>query len=163
MDPREPDPVEAWRELAASGSRLHVVEASAASGLLARLIDSCPDHTVFAVVGSNPRPDELRTMSAVQKNATVSFVTGPAYGETRYEALWRAYDHLRERRYDPALMVTGQTGIAGTEAAFNALRPSSSTIEHVKILVRHDVDDAEIVGTETADFELTTPGAIHAR
>lgn len=145
VDPRETDPVEAWRELAASGSRLYVVEASAATGLLARLIDSCPDYTVFAVIGSNPRPDEIRTMSAVQKNATVSFVTGPAYGEARYEALWRAYDHLREGRYNPVLMVTGQTGIAGAEAAFNALRPSNGSIEHIKILVRHDLDTDQII------------------
>ncbi|MFC5950394.1 zinc-binding dehydrogenase [Pseudonocardia lutea] len=139
VDPREQDPVAEWRRLAREGSRLYVVEASAARGLLASLIESAPAYTVFSVVGSNPSPDALRTMSAVQKNASVFFLTGPAWGESRYEALWRAYDHLREGRYDPALMVTGYAGPHGVGTAFEALRPKEGDVEHVKILIRGDL------------------------
>lgn len=114
-------------------------------GVLPQLINAAPMYSVFSVVGSNPEPDELRTMSAINKNASLYFVTGPWYGENRYEALWRAYEHLLEGRFDPARMVTGYCGIEGADAAFRALRPESGAIEHVKIIVRHDSDSAEVI------------------
>jgi threonine dehydrogenase-like Zn-dependent dehydrogenase len=147
VDPRAEDPVDVWRQHAPEGSRLHVVEASGAPGVLPRLINAAPMYSVFSVVGANTRPEEWRTMSAINKNASVYFVTGPWYGETRYEALWRAYEHLREKRFDPARMITGYCGIEGTEAAFRALRPESGAIEHMKLIVRHDRDSAEVIAT----------------
>lgn len=145
VDPRSADPIAVWLEHATAGSRLHVVEASGATGVLMALVDAAPAYSVFSVVGANPQADDFRSMSAIIKNASVFFVTGPAYGEDRYEALWRAYDHLREGRFDPARMITGYCGIEGAEAAFRALRPTSGSIEHVKIIVRHDSDSAELI------------------
>ena len=148
VDPRVVDPVVVWRERSSPGSRLFVVEASAAQGLLGRLIESCPPHTVFSVVGSQPAPEQLRTMTAVIKNATLVFVTGPARSETRYEALWRALDHLVNERYDPAAMVTGYAGFGGVGAAFAALRPGSGSIDHVKILIRPDITGDRVIPAE---------------
>ncbi|MEI4273171.1 zinc-binding dehydrogenase [Klenkia sp. LSe6-5] len=146
VDPADADPVDTV-QAQAPGARIVVIEASAAPGLLTGLIDRCPAHTVFGVVGSNTRPDQLRTMTAVIKNATLLFVTGPARTERRYEALWRAAEHLQAERFDPALMVTGWTGLAGVPAAVAALRPGHGQIEHVKILVCPESDTPGLSST----------------
>lgn len=156
VDPRETDPVAVWRDLA-GGKRLHVVEASGAR-LLSDLIASVPPHTVISVVGANAEPEAIRTMTAVVNNITLKFVCGPVYGETRYEGVWRAYEHLRAGRYDPALMVTAYTGLAGARAAFEALRPQYGATEQVKILILPDLDTDELLTPQQAGFA----SALHA-
>ncbi|MBF6330324.1 zinc-binding dehydrogenase [Nocardia transvalensis] len=151
VDPRTADPVAVWRELAEAGSRLYVVEASGAR-LLSELIATVPPHTVISVVGANARPESIRSMTAVVNNITLKFVCGPVHGETRYEGVWRAYEHLREGRYDPARMVTAYTGLAGAQAAFDALRPSDGATEQVKILIVPDLDTDELLTPEQAGF-----------
>lgn len=151
VDPRETDPVGAWQDLAGSGKRLYVVEASGAR-LLSDLIATVPPHTVISIVGLNAQSEPIRSMTAALNNITLKFVCGPAYGETRYEALWRAYEHLREGRYDPALMVTAYTGLTGAAAAFDALRPKGAAPEQVKILIVPDLDSDELLTPEQAGF-----------
>lgn len=152
VDPREKDPVEVWRDLVPAGSRLHVVEASGAPGLLTGLLGSVPPYTVIAVVGGATELESLRPISAVMKNISVVFASGPAHGEIRYEAVWRAYEHLREGRYDPALMVTAYTGLAGAQKAFEALRPRDGATEQVKILILPDLDTDELLTAEQAGY-----------
>ncbi|MFI5782462.1 zinc-binding dehydrogenase [Nocardia sp. NPDC051570] len=151
IDPRTADPVEVWRGLAGKGRRLYVVEASGAR-LLSELIATVPPHTVISVVGANAEPEPIRSMTAVVNNLTLKFVCGPVYGETRYEGVWRAYQHLREGRYDPAQMVTAYTGLAGARAAFEALRPRDGATEQVKILILPELDTDELLAPEQAGF-----------
>lgn len=95
------------------------------------------------------RPEEIRPVVGVLKNTSIEFVGGPGFGETEYRAFGRAFAHLREGRFDPALMVTGYAGLDAAAEVFATLRPSSpDTIEHVKILVRHDLSGDTILTPE---------------
>lgn len=141
VDPRRADPVEALGGFGeVNGQRLKVVEASGAAGSLGRLMSSVPRHTVIAVVGANAIDETIQTMGGTTANVTIIFASGPAYGEVRYEALYRAYDHLRSKVFDPDLLITAYTGLAGVAAAFAALRPTDDAIEQVKILVLPGLD-----------------------
>ncbi|MDH6521926.1 threonine dehydrogenase-like Zn-dependent dehydrogenase [Streptomyces sp. SAI-135] len=149
VDPLRDDPVEAWRAAAQGARRLHVIEASGARGLLASLMASAPAHSRISVIGAGMRPEEIRPVVGVLKNTAIEFVGGPGIGESGYRAFGRAFEHLREGRFDPALMVTGYTGLEGAAEVFNALRPGSpEAIEHVKILVRHDLPGNAILGPD---------------
>jgi len=150
VSPWETHPLHTWQELAGAGKRLHVVEASGAPEVLSRLVASVPPHTVISIVGANAEPETIRTMTATVNNVTLKFVSGPVYGETRYEGVWRAYEHLREGHYDPALMVTAYTGLAGAQAAFDALRPRDGATEQVKILILPDLDTDQLLTAEQA-------------
>ncbi|WP_406426558.1 zinc-binding dehydrogenase [Streptomyces sp. NBC_00147] len=138
VDPLQDDPVEAWRKNTPAGRRLHIIEASGARGLLASLMASAPPYTRVTVIGAGMRPEEIRPVVGVLKNTSIEFVGGPGFGETEYKAFARTFDHLRSGLFDPALMVTGYAGLDAAASVFAALRPSSpSTIDHVKILIRH--------------------------
>ena len=152
VDPRTADPVEVWRDLAPRGARMRLVEASGAPGMLVDLLSSVPQHSVLAVVGGGTEIEMFRPIAAVTKSLTVQFVSGPAFGETRYESVWRAYEHLREGRYDPALMVTGYTGLAGARRAFEALCPDGTVFEQVKILILPQLDTDELLSPEQAGY-----------
>jgi threonine dehydrogenase-like Zn-dependent dehydrogenase len=156
VDPLREDPVEAWRKNAPAGRRLHVIEASGATGLLASLMATAPAYTRISVIGSGMRPEEIRPVIGVLKNTTLEFVGGPGFGETEYSAFARAFDHLRSGRFDPALMVTGHAGLDAAAEVFAALRPSSpSAIEHIKILIRHDLPGSAVLSPQEA-AALTT-------
>ncbi len=152
VDPRETDPVQVWQDLAPQGARMHLVEASGAPGVFVNLLNSVPPHSVIAVVGGSTEIEMFRPITAVMKSLTVRFVSGPAYGETRYEAVWRAYEHLRDGRYDPALMVTAYTGLAGARKAFEALCPGEGATEQVKILILPELDTDELLTSEQAGY-----------
>lgn len=151
IDPQQDDPVEAWRKNTPAGRRLHIIEASGARGLLASLMASAPPYTRISVIGAGMRAEELRPVVGVLKNTTIEFVGGPGFGETEYRAFARAFEHLRDGRFDPALMVTGYAGLDATAEVFTALRPTSpSTIDHVKILIRHDLPGNTILSPTDA-------------
>ncbi|HEY4460665.1 MAG TPA: zinc-binding dehydrogenase [Pseudonocardiaceae bacterium] len=158
VDPRDTDPVQAWQDLAAPGSRLHVVEASGAPGVFVNLLTDVPPYSVIAVVGGGTEIEMLRPIAAVMKSLTVRFVSGPVYGETRYEAVWRAYEHVREGRYDPTLMITAYTGLAGVPKAFEALCPRDMATEQVKILILPALDTDELLTPEQAGY---APATVH--
>ncbi|MEV3974348.1 alcohol dehydrogenase catalytic domain-containing protein [Streptomyces sp. NPDC050698] len=149
VDPLQEDPVEAWRKNALAGRRLHVIEASGARGLLGSLMASAPPYTRISVIGAGMRPEEIRPVIGVLKNTAIEFVGGPGFGETDYRAFARAFEHLLSERFDPALMVTGYAGLEATAEVFATLRPSSpAAIEHVKILIRHDLPGDTILSPE---------------
>ncbi|MEU6379450.1 zinc-binding dehydrogenase [Streptomyces sp. NPDC046909] len=151
IDPLREDPVEAWRKNAPAGRRLHIIEASGATGLLASLMATAPAYTRISVIGSGMRPEEIRPVIGVLKNTTLEFVGGPGFGETEYVAFARAFAHLREGRFDPALMVTGYAGLDAAAEVFATLRPSSpSMIEHVKILIRPDLPGSAVLSPQEA-------------
>jgi threonine dehydrogenase-like Zn-dependent dehydrogenase len=161
VDPRTADPVQVWRDLAPQGARMHLVEASGAPGVLVDLVSSVPPRSVLAIVGGGTEIEMFRPIAAVTKSLTVHFVSGPAFGETRYESLWRAYEHLREGRYDPALMVTAYTGLAGARRAFEALCPDGTAFEQVKILILPELDTDELLTPEQSGYARSCQGNEH--
>lgn len=152
VDPLQDDPIEVWRKNTPSGQRLHIIDASGARGLLASLMASAPPHTRISVIGAGMRAEELRPVVGVLKNTSIEFVGGPGFGETEYRAFARTFDHLRNGRFEPALMVTGYAGLDATAEVFAALRPATpSAIDHVKILIRHDLPGSTILGPQETD------------
>lgn len=151
VDPLQEDPLEAWRKNAPAGRRLHIIEASGAKGLLGSLMAAAPAYTRISVIGAAMRPEEIRPVIGVVKNTTLEFVGGPGFGESEYRAFTRAFEHLRAGRFDPALMVTGYAGLDGAAEVFASLRPGSpSTIDHVKILIRHGLPGSAILSPQEA-------------
>lgn len=143
--PPDTDPLDVWNETAAHAQTLHVFEASGRPGMLDHLLHRVPPYTRVTVAGACMVEDTIRPVVAVSKNVTLDFITGPGRDEATYTALATTFEHLCRERFDPRHIVTGQTGLAGAPALFELLRPRQpSTIEHVKVLVRHDLDTAEI-------------------
>jgi threonine dehydrogenase-like Zn-dependent dehydrogenase len=135
VDPAQQDPIALCRDLLPNGSRLRIVEASGAAGMLDVLMRSVPPFSIIAVMGANTRGETIFPMGATTANVTLAFASGPDFGETRYEALHRGYELLRDDAFDARAMVTAYTGLAGVAATFDALRPQSGATEHVKILI----------------------------
>ena len=135
IDPGTHDPIDTCRSLMDGGDRLRIIEASGAPGLLDALMTSSPKYTIIVVMGATSRGETIFPMGATTANVSVVFASGPDFGETRYEALYRGYDLLRDGAFDASLMVTAYTGLEGVQAAFDALRPQQGAIDQVKILI----------------------------
>lgn len=140
LDPFADDPLEACKDLMDPATRLAVVEASGAPGLLTRLMDAAPKYTVFAVMGATSRSEEVYPMGATTTNLTMTFASGPDHGDVGYPALERGHDLIAQRAFDPSRMITAYTGLPGVGEAFRALRPQDHAIEQVKILIVPDLD-----------------------
>lgn len=135
VDPTTEDPIARAVCDLPSGRRLRVVEASGASGVLDVLLRLTPRFSIIAVVGASTTPEPVSTLGAATTNKTVIFASGPDYGETRYEALYRGYDLLRTGQLDAAALITVYTGLAGAPSVFDALRPGQGTTDLVKPLI----------------------------
>ncbi|MGV2984216.1 zinc-binding dehydrogenase [Microbacterium sp. AGC85] len=134
-DPTTEDPFQLCRAMIAPGSRLGVIEASGARGILDTIMREAPPYTIVAVVGASALGETIYPMGATTSNVTLMFVTGPAFGESRYEAPHRAHELIRDGQFDPRIMVTAYTGLAGVEEALRALRPREGSPTSVKILI----------------------------
>lgn len=146
VDPTRQDPVEAWRQAAPANQRLHVFEASAARGLLDRLMATVPAFTRILIVGAGMLPDPIRPVVGILKNVSLEFVGGPGLADMGYPAFGRMFEHIVAQRFDPATVVTGYAGPASVHEVFQALRPADAQrIEHVKVLIRHDITEPGIV------------------
>ena len=127
------------------GTALLVFEASGRQGVLNTLIYRAPPFAHITVAGACMVDDVIRPVVAVNKNITIDFVTGPGPGETTYAAFSTTFGYLTDARFDPAEIVTGYTGLVGAPGVFELLRPRDPhRIEHVKVLIRHDLDGAPI-------------------
>ncbi|MGW3472426.1 alcohol dehydrogenase catalytic domain-containing protein [Saccharopolyspora sp. NPDC000995] len=146
VNPFEQDPVQVWRELAEPGLTLHVFEASGARGLLDHLMATAPRFTRILIVGAGMLPDPIRPVVGILKNASLEFVGGPGPDEAGYVAFGRMFEHIVERRFDVASVVTGYAGLDSVRDVFEALRPDDARrIDHVKVLVRHDITEPGIL------------------
>lgn len=148
VDPSVADPVEACRSHLREGSRLRVVEASGAAGILDRLMRSVPRFTVIAVMGVSVHAESIHPMGATTANVTLVFASGPDFGETRYEALHRGHELLRTGAFDAEAMVTGYAGLEGVGDVFRALRPDSGVSTHMKVLVVPRLRESRILEPE---------------
>lgn len=148
VDPRNEDPIARAVRNLPSESRLRVVEASGASGVLDGLLRLTPRFSIIAVVGASTTPERVSTLGAATTNKTVIFASGPDYGEMRYEALYRGYDLLRTGQLDAAALITVYTGLAGAPAVFDALRPGQGTIDLVKPIIIPGLSTDQLLSPE---------------
>lgn len=146
VNPVEQDPVLVWRSLAERGQGMHVFEASGARGLLDSVMATVPRFTRILIVGAGMVPDSIRPVVGILKNVSLEFVGGPGPGETGYSAFGRMFEHIVERRFEVASVVTGYAGLDSVADVFDALRPSDAQrIDHVKVLVRHEITEPGIL------------------
>ncbi len=154
VDPAEQDPIDAWRDIAPTGSRLYVFENTGVKGMLNRLLYSVPHSTRILVSGSCMVDDTIRPVVGIYKNIRIDFCMGPDpdLGATGNDEFSRTLQRLAEGRLNARSLVTGYASLEAAALAFEALRPADShRIEHFKILVRPDlVGDALITPDDLA-------------
>ena len=139
VDPAVDDPVEAWLDLAPTGTRLYVYEAAGKPGLLNSLLAKLPHFTRVTVVGACMTDDVISPIIGIYKNVTIEFCMG-AGPDTEYQFA-STFEHIVEGRLPAERLVTGYAGLEGVHEVFDALRPGNyHDIDHMKILVRHDID-----------------------
>jgi threonine dehydrogenase-like Zn-dependent dehydrogenase len=138
VDPDEADPVAAWRDLAAPDQVLYVYEASGKPGVVAGLLYAVPPFTRITVVGACMTDDVIRPLVAIYKNATLEFCLGGT-AEIGYQ-FEQTFRHIAAGRLPAGRLLTGYAGLEGVPEVFERLRPGDfHDIEHVKILIRHDL------------------------
>lgn len=103
-----------------------IYECSGANGMLARLLDAVPQHSVIVVAGIPTQPDAFHATAAVSKELTIGYAM--AY---RHEELELALCRIASGAVDTDLLITATVPLAETPWAFEALRRA----EHVKILI----------------------------
>ena len=139
VDPAVDDPVAAWRDLAEPGQRLYVYEASGKAGLINTLLYTVPAFTRITVVGACMTDDTIKPIVGIYKNVTIEFSIGAGL-ETEYQFA-NTFDHLATGRIDASKVITGWAGLEAVPEVFEQLRPGDPhDIEHVKILIRHDLE-----------------------
>lgn len=127
VDAATADPFEAWREAGGRG-RTTVVDAVGVPGMLDRAVVAAPRRSEILVVGLCMQPDTFRPAIAINKELQFTFVLG--WSPEEFESSLHA---IADGTIDAAALVTGEVGLDGIAAAFDAL---ASPDEHVKILVR---------------------------
>ncbi len=140
VDPAEDDPVAAWRDLADPTQRLFVYEASGKPGVLDSLLYAVPPYTRITVVGACMVDDPIRPIVGIYKNVVIefSFGMGPDGAEYPFAA---TFERIADGRIDASRLITGHAGLEGVEEVFAHLRPGDyRDIEHMKILIRHDIE-----------------------
>jgi threonine dehydrogenase-like Zn-dependent dehydrogenase len=139
VDPAIDDPIAAWRDLAPTGAGLYLYECAGKAGLLNHLLDGVPPFTRITVVGACMTDDVFSPLVAIYKNVTIEFSMG-AGPDTEYQ-FGTTFDHIVAGRLPAHRLVTGYAGLEGVEEVFARLRPGAyHDIDHMKILVRHDLD-----------------------
>jgi len=139
VDPAVDDPVDAWRDLAAAGTQLFVYEAAGKPGLLNSLLAKVPQFTRVTVVGACMTDDTISPIIGIYKNVTIEFCMG-AGPDTEYQ-FGTTFEHIVSGRLPAERLVTGYVGLEGVQEVFETLRPGNyRDIDHMKILVRHDID-----------------------
>jgi threonine dehydrogenase-like Zn-dependent dehydrogenase len=140
VDPAEDDPVATWRDLASgTGGRLYVYEAAGKAGLLNSLLYAVPEHTRITVIGGCMTDDTISPLVGLYKNVVIEFSLGAGI-DTDYQFA-QTFEHIVEGRLPAERLVTGYVGLEGVPEVFASLRPDRyADIDHMKILVRHDLD-----------------------
>jgi 2-desacetyl-2-hydroxyethyl bacteriochlorophyllide A dehydrogenase len=127
VDPRHDDAIGRWRE---NGGRRRTVlfEAVGVPGRIAALMAAAPPRSQIVVVGVCMEPDRIDPLVGIMKQLTLDFALG--WSPAEFAASLTA---IGSGRVDVAPLVTGEVGLDGVAAAFDALAQPD---EHVKILVR---------------------------
>jgi threonine dehydrogenase-like Zn-dependent dehydrogenase len=139
VDPATDDPVAAWRDLAPAGARLFLYECAGKPGLLNELLASVPHYTRITVIGACMTDDVISPLIGIYKNVTIEFSMGPGL-DTEYQFA-TTFEHIVAGRLPAERLVTGWAGLEGVEEVFARLRPGAyADIDHMKILIRHDIE-----------------------
>jgi threonine dehydrogenase-like Zn-dependent dehydrogenase len=104
-----------------------VFECVGAPGILDEIITSTPFFSRVIVVGVCMGPDRIRPAMAINKELDLRFVLGYSPLDFR-DTLHR----LAEGKLNAGPLVTGQVGLDGVDAAFDAL---ASADVHAKVLI----------------------------
>lgn len=123
-----------WAQLWRLGERLGagpkapvVFECVGVPGMISSLVDEAPIYSRVVVVGVCVGEDRFTPAMAINKEIDLRFVLGytpPEFHETLHM--------LAEGKLDPRPMITGEVGLGGVAAAFDALADPE---RHAKILV----------------------------
>jgi threonine dehydrogenase-like Zn-dependent dehydrogenase len=120
----------AWRlgeRLGAGPKNPVVFECVGVPGVISSIVDEAPIYSRVIVVGVCVGPDTFAPAMAINKEIEMRFVLGytpPEFRETLHM--------LAEGEIDPRPLITGTVGLAGVEAAFDALGDPET---HAKILI----------------------------
>lgn len=104
-----------------------VFECVGVPGMLEEIISSAPMYSRVVVVGVCMEPDQIRPAMAINKEVDLRFVLGYTPLEFR-----DALHLLADGKVDAAPMITGEVGLNGVAAAFDALADPEV---HAKILI----------------------------
>ena len=127
-------------------------EASAARGILNRLLYSVPEFTYLMIVGSGMVDEAIRPVVGIYKNLTLEFCGGAGKGQNYHGELQKTLDRLVRGSINGKLLITGLTGLEGAAEAFRLLRPSRpDDTEHIKILIQPDLAVSEITAPTVKD------------
>lgn len=119
-----------WRLAEALGAlppRPVIFECVGLPGVLQSIIDGAPQFSRVVVVGVCMQPDQIEPAVAINKEVDLRFVLG--YSPLEFRDTLHA---IAEGRIDPSPLITGTVGLAGVEAAFDALGDAN---RHAKILI----------------------------
>jgi threonine dehydrogenase-like Zn-dependent dehydrogenase len=126
VDPKAEPAIDAWQRI--DGQRpLVIFECVGVKGMLADAMAAAPPNARIAVAGVCMEPDTIQPLVGINKELTVQFCLGYTPEEFS-DTLQR----IASGDLDVAPLITGEVGIAGVPAAFEALRNPD---EHAKILV----------------------------
>ncbi|MFD7261083.1 zinc-binding dehydrogenase [Streptomyces sp. NPDC059874] len=123
------DPVARCVELAGAGARaMVVVNCVGVPGVLGALLHSVPRGTEILQIGGVMTEDVIRPVVGIYKDVTIRMCL--TYPPQEFGA---TLTRLADGRIDPAVLVTGEAGFGGLDAAFASLRRPE---EHIKVLIR---------------------------
>jgi len=126
VDPRQEQAIDAWQRV--DGEKpLVIFECVGVKGMLADAMVAAPQNARIAVAGVCLEPDTIQPLVGINKELSVQFCLGYTP-----EEFGRTLELIASGDLDVAPLITGEVGIAGVPAAFEALRNPE---EHAKILV----------------------------
>ena len=112
---------------ATSIKRPIIFECVGIPGMINNIIDQAPIQSRIIVVGVCMEPDSIQPAFAINKEIDLRFVVG--YSPLEYRDTLHL---LAEGKINAEILITGTVGLAGVEAAFDALADPES---HAKILI----------------------------
>lgn len=133
VDPATHSLVDAWREAGDGVTPPVIYEAVGVPGMIDQLMADAPSHSEILVAGVCIPPDNFRPSIGIYKHLSIRFVLGWSP-----EEFAQSLHHLAEGVIDGSTLITGHVGIDGVPQAFADLADPE---QHVKILVRPDLDE----------------------
>lgn len=126
VDPNDEPAIDAWRRTAPSAP-LVIFEAIGVPGIIDDAMAAAPPRTRICVVGVCMEPDTIRPLRGIARELDVrfSFAYDPAEFATTLQ-------RIADGTLDVTPLITGEVGVDGVPAAFDALADPEA---HAKILV----------------------------
>ena len=126
VDPKAEPAIEAWQRVDGQ-EPLVIFECVGVKGMLADVMAAAPQNARIVVAGVCLEPDTIQPLVGINKELSLQFVLG--YTPEEFSG---TLQRIASGDLDVVPLITGEVGIAGVPAAFEALRNPD---EHAKILV----------------------------